>query len=305
MSISVKIFENDINVFSSILNEAASQILYHFTPPASAVRILKSGKFALTGAVGQSAEEKLMNKGKVFYLSATRSLTGAYHQIATSNKSQQIAIMFNLDGNWINQRYSAKATSYFGNREGQSAEAEDRIFSNKPEIPIDCISSIHILMEIEDDETISHNDVANASTVFELAKEKGIPVKLYDTRSSWLAQRKSVSDSDAVEAMEYYSDPESFTKPKEDSSDLPAITKITCQNIYTALASKNPHNSKLLTSLRGKANGKETEKTIRAAITFGRKPGFKDFEWYQKITQIMNKNKLTTLDQLINWMKTL
>ena len=106
MSISVKIFENNRQVFASTLFEAASQILYHFTPPSSAALLMKSGKFVLTGAIGQSAEEKLMNKGKVFYLSATRSLTGAYHQIATSNKSQQIAIMFNLDGNWINQRYS-------------------------------------------------------------------------------------------------------------------------------------------------------------------------------------------------------
>lgn len=305
MSISINIFEDNNRVFSSHLVEAASQILYHFTPPSSALRILKSGKFVLTGAVGQDAEEKLMNKGKVYYLSATRSLTGAYHRVATANKNQQVAIMFNLDGNWINQRYSAKSTSYFGNREGQSAEAEDRIFSNKPEIPIACISSIHILMEIEDDESISHQDVANASSVFELAKEKSIPVKLYDNRSSWLAQRKAVSEADAVEAMQYYGDPDSFAKPKDSSSDLPAITKITCQHIYTALTSKNPHNSKLLVSLRGKANGKETEKYMRAAITFARKPGFKDFEWYQKLTQIMNKNKLTTLDQFIDWMKKL
>ena len=167
------------------LFESLSQVVYHYTGPMAALKILKSGEFQLSSALG-SVEQQYMPKGKPYFMSTTRTKTGGYHQMSAGSRG----VLFVLDGNWFNQRYKSGPIDYWGNR-GTSmrpSEAEDRVYSAEPTIPIDGVTAVHAFLNVskEDPEHQAHNQ----SVVRELliaAKTRGIPAYFYNDLNSWLA----------------------------------------------------------------------------------------------------------------------
>ena len=75
-----------------LLTESLSRISYHYTNARAALKILKSGKFELSSALG-SVEQQYMPKDKPYFLSTTRTRLGGYHDYVGSS-----AVMFVLDG---------------------------------------------------------------------------------------------------------------------------------------------------------------------------------------------------------------
>lgn len=178
--------------------ERASPIVYHYTRLYSALKIVMSGKFELSSTIG-SIETNFAPKGKQFFLSCTRTKMGGYHDYIGSD-----AVMFNLDGNYYNSRYTARAVDYWNNRDmtnpnyaGKRHEAEDRIFSSEPTIPIDGILSIHIYVEPMDAkkrENWGEGTPAMARQLIIAAKKRGIKCYLYEDKDAWRLQdiRRSV-----------------------------------------------------------------------------------------------------------------
>ena len=181
-----------------LITEAVSSVVYHYTNLDAAARILTTGEFALSSTLG-SIEEKFAPKGYPYFLSTTRTRRGGYH----SNAIGDGAAMFNLDGNYYNQRYKGGPIDYWGDRHndyGRAAEAEDRIFSKEPTMSAGGITSVHIFVkplpvaavpgssvDIRARESIS-SYAARARTALLAAKKAGIPAYLYEDRLGWVNQ---------------------------------------------------------------------------------------------------------------------
>jgi len=169
-----------LDEFALALSESLSRVAYHYTGLPAALKILTSGEFQLSSTLG-SVEQQYAPRGKPYFLSTTRTRTGGYHDYVGST-----AVMFVLDGNWFNNNYTSKPVDYWGNRDpGQLShrqhEAEDRVFSKDPSIPIGGVTAVHILVKPDADP----EQKARARKALIAAKRQGIPSYFYTDESAW------------------------------------------------------------------------------------------------------------------------
>lgn len=170
---------------SEFITESLSRVAYHYTNLTAALKILTSGEFQLSSALG-SVEEKYVPKGYPYFLSTTRTKLGGYHTRISDG-----AAMFVLDGNWYNQRYRATSVDYWGDRDNTQSdrahEAEDRLFSRDPSIPITGVTAVHILCKfgrkLQDQASDSTRAWARQTII--AAKKQGIPVYFYTDPAAW------------------------------------------------------------------------------------------------------------------------
>lgn len=174
------------------LLESVSSTVYHFTGLSSAAEILKNNQFRLTASSGTKTERNLA-KGREYYLSTARSKVGDY----TLHQFYKDGLVFELNGDWFNQRYRGGPVDYWGkNRsegsgiKGRYKEMEDRVFSNEPYIPFpkdprNLIKSIHILWQWKPNETQNNQYLR---TVLIRAKQLGIPYYIYEGEHEFVLQ---------------------------------------------------------------------------------------------------------------------
>ena len=165
---------------TEFLIERISSRVFHYTRVTTALKILQSGKFELSHTLGTSWEAQFAPQGYPYFLSTTRTRHGGYH-----GWLGQDAVLFELDGDFYNQRYPGKAVDYWNNRDPakdhhKAHEAEDRIFSKEAAIPA-AIRAIDLYIAPDAD------DAARARTrqVIILAKKAGIPVNLFNDQEAW------------------------------------------------------------------------------------------------------------------------
>lgn len=186
-------------ILQDLISESLSRVAYHYTNLSAANKILQSGYFELSAAPG-SVEQQYAPPGKPYFLSTTRTKTGGYHQGFNWRGA-----MFNLDGNWFNRHYKSSPVDYWGNRGSglRASEAEDRVFSAEPTIPIDGVTAVHIFVSDEEEQ-----NRAVARQILIAAKTRGIPAFFYDNQKSWLAQdtrnTADVSQLKGSQANSYY-----------------------------------------------------------------------------------------------------
>jgi hypothetical protein len=195
---------------TELLLERASSQIFHYTNIHAGLKILTSGKFELSSTLG-SIEEKYAPKGYPYFLSCTRTLTGGYH----ANTVGDSAVMFNLDGNWYNQRYKAGPVDYWGDRHndyGRQAEAEDRIFGKTPTMPIAGVTSVHLYVEPMDAKRRANwgeGVPAQARQLLIQAKLKGIKTYFYEDKTAWRRQ-------DTTKCITIHKGQETVTGPSRD-----------------------------------------------------------------------------------------
>lgn len=165
-----------------IITEGLSPIVYHYTNLWAGENIVDSGEFQLSSTLG-SVEEQYAPKGYPYFLSTTRTKTGDYHRIIGDS-----AVMFVLDGTYYNQRYPARSVDYWLNRDpskayGREHEAEDRLFSRTPTIPIDGVTSVHVLLNLKSKP--EPNRYPKIRKLLVAAKRRGIPAYFYTEESAW------------------------------------------------------------------------------------------------------------------------
>lgn len=187
-----KLLQQGILKENTTLTERISSIVYHYTLLKSAYEILTQGKFELSSTVGTPWEHQLSPRQKYYFLSTTRTLLGGFRG------SRNLSVIFEINGDWINQRYSGHAVDYYNNRNpkyNKPHEAEDRILSNQHFIPIDCVKSVHILVE-----PINNKRVQSlVRKMLIVAKKRNIPAYAYDIRENW--QRLDTSTSISVSLL--------------------------------------------------------------------------------------------------------
>lgn len=168
---------------TEFVTESLSRVVYHYTSPHAAKKILQSGEFELSSTLG-SIEQQYAPPGYPYFLSTTRTRRGGYHDTGFSmNKG----VLFVLDGAWYSSRYPAGPVDYWENRDPAKAhhkthEAEDRIYSRKSTIPTGGVTAVHILVTDDADD----NTRAEARRTLILAKKQGIPAYYYSDSKAWL-----------------------------------------------------------------------------------------------------------------------
>jgi len=280
--------------------ESLSRIVYHYTSLGSAANILKTGEFQLSSSVGSQSEENINIPGYPYFLSTTRTKVGGYHEYVSAG-----AVMFVLDGNWYNQNYKSKPVDYWGNRNPTQShhkehEAEDRIFSKTPSIPIDGVSSVHILIK-----TDSTNEYlgGQARTVIINAKKRGIPSYLYDDESAWrkldTKNSVSISNNPTLRGPQHIArDSRSRYKPKGWLYQW--IQLITASNKNQLSKDADELRYSIIYNSYG-----DPERGLAADMSNARKPSSGvDRDNAVKIIDFMRKNRINTLKDLVELLKT-
>lgn len=159
-------------------------ILFHFTSPKNALSIVGSGDFHLSIASG-SVEEQF-SKEKLFFLSTTRTLSNIF-ATRTNGGSE---VLFVLDANKIRARNKVVPVDFWQNG-GEYSEAEERIVSDKPTIPIaGIIKEIHCNTGINEESRIKSNGMFLRSLAIQ-ARKKNIPIYMYGSKKDMLSRRAS------------------------------------------------------------------------------------------------------------------
>lgn len=175
------------------INEAATSILYHFASIRSALSILNSKHFELSSVTGNKSEEQYAPKDHPYFLSLTRTRVGDYHRYVGTG-----GVLFVLDGTWFNRNHKVTPIDYWErawqHSPDRSREAEDRVFSKTPTLPIDSVKEVHVLLK-EQDKWRS----PEARQLMIAAKRSGIATYFYVDEKNWrlLNKNKSISVADA------------------------------------------------------------------------------------------------------------
>jgi hypothetical protein len=165
---------------NEFLIERATDVLFHYTSIRAGLKILRSGNFELASVVGNRSEEQYAPAGHPYFLSLTRTITGDYHRYVGSG-----GVMFKLNGDWFNSRYIVKPIDYWDrawlhSNGTRTREAEDRVFSKEPTIPITPVTEVHVLLK-EQDEYRS----PETRQILVTAKQQGLPVFFYTDEAAW------------------------------------------------------------------------------------------------------------------------
>lgn len=282
------------------LFEGASDVLYHYTSIHAAAKILTQGKFELSSTIG-SIEEKYAPPGYPYFLSCTRTKVGGYHQMIGHS-----AVMFNLDGRWVNSRYKAGPVDYWGDRGqiagyGKDSEAEDRIFSKDPTMPVGGVTAVHVYMEPmteKDRKSWGTAAPALARKVLLAAKKNGIPAFLYEDKEAWRMQdtRKAVP----ITKRETLSGQEVTGRGGRTSSWLDPWLELIHKTATNQMSKKAQH---LAYSLAYDSHYymDSTIKSLENDFSNARKPNAgPDREVAVKIIDWMKKNRLNNLRQFVD-----
>lgn len=271
---------------------------------------MQSGNFELSSTLGAQSEEEFAKKGYPYFLSTTRTRVGGYHGYTGND-----AVMFVLDGDWFNDRYKSKPVDYWASKNHETgeitsyrdplkshhkeAEAEDRVLSKTPTIPIDGVTAVHVL--IKSDNT---NEYAGgwARTVIINAKRRGIKAYLYDDEKAWRAldTRNSIplSKNPVLRGPQHIVTRQSMYNRKGYLHPWVQLITATDKSQLTKDADKLRYSLGYTYDTQNAAQGLGTE------MSNARKPASGiDRENATKIISYMNQNKLSNLKDLVEYLK--
>lgn len=281
------------------LTEAASAIVYHYTNTAAAARILTSGEFLLASSTGTQAEKDYEVPGYPYFLSTTRSKVGDYHNRYVGSS----AVMFVLNGSWLNQNYKTKPIDYWNrawmyDTSGQrTREAEDRVYSKTPNIPANAesILEVHVLLKEQQE-----NRSPEVRTVLLSAKKQGIPAYLYTDETAWKLQdkRKAVSPGQAADLLKGQQPSRTSYRPSRNYLEdwLELIYKKNKGEL-------SPSALKKVHSLVVYGQGYRNEDDgLGTDLSNARKPSSADYPSAAKINTFMRQNNIKTPVDLKNYL---
>ena len=283
-----------------VITESLSRTAFHYTHLSTALKILESGNFELSSALG-SIEQQYMLKGKPYFMSATRTRRGGYHE----NVGRSSGVLFVLDGNWFNQRYASRPLDYWENRSPTGAqarrqhEAEDRIYSSEPTIPIDGVAAIHILYTLDDDEsvktTLDSNNMAIIRQLIIAGKTRGIPTYFYTDKIAW--QNMDLRNQGDVSILK---------GPRDKSWYRPMRKRSYMQNWIELMNAKAPNQlsrdaERMRYSLNYSYDVKNAIEALSNDMNNARKPDSgQERKDAVKIIAYMKQNGLNTLADFVN-----
>ena len=280
------------------LTEAASAIVYHYTNTGAAARIMSSGEFLLASSTGTQAEKDYEIPGYPYFLSTTRTRVGDYHNRYVGSS----AVMFVLNGSWLNNNYKTRPIDYWNRSWLQSGgtrdrESEDRVYSKTPAIPAtaESIREVHVLLK-EQQEYRS----PEVRTILLSAKKQGIPAYLYTDETAWKLQdkRKAVSPGQAADILKGPQPTRKSYSPSRNYLEdwLELIFKKNKEEL-------TPSAAKKLRSLIVYGQGYRNEDDgLGVDLSNARKPSNADYPSAAKINTFMRQNGIATTVDLKNYL---
>jgi len=286
--------------------ESLSSIVYHYTSIDSAYKIIKDGAFTLTNSIG-SSEASYTPSNQHYFLSTTRSVTGAYHHRETKN--HPYGVMLVLDGDYYNNSFKSKPVSYWGHRTGSGAELEDRLFSKTNKLSISGVKEAHILFSPDHSarEHFSDDIESILRKIILECNRKNIKTFFYTDKNSWLLldKNKTAKPSEII-GYEGNTKPFRETKPmsaflykkrindltywselvfKKDTSELSIGANKILTNILSSQRFQNEYNNfELLWSNNSEAKTSHPH----------------NLDMIANITKYMNDHKFKTLKSLFD-----
>ena len=208
----------------TVLQEALSDRLYHYTYVGTILDILEKDHFLPSVAFERPSEEEVGRDYK-YFISFARNLRGTFH------KEGRGSGYFVVNGRKLSQNYKGSAIDYwerakFDPKATKETEAEDRLFTNKPYVKdaAKYIEAVHISAPYQtkyssgrvQEEKYSEGLVDNMKKVAELGKSKGIPVYYHTDLGSY----RMANDKKAVDFAQW-------TKGAADAGIIePAVARI-------------------------------------------------------------------------------
>lgn len=159
---------------TKLLLERVSDVVYHLLKFQTAVEFLSQDVIKLTPAFSDT-EERKVSKGRLFFLSTTRSKSGTYTEQNARSTNRNLA-MFVLDGVRLSQNYKGVPVNFFANIKTDQDEMEDRVLANTPTIKAKpYVKEVHLLL-------VDQISDSQAAAVRKISSE--YPVFIYDGLSS-------------------------------------------------------------------------------------------------------------------------
>jgi hypothetical protein len=281
---------------TEFLAEAATAVVYHYAGIGAAAKILTSGVFQLSSVTGNKSEEMYAPPGYPYFLSTTRSRVGDYHRYVGSG-----GVMFVIDGTWLNRNYKTRPVDYWERAwlysdGARSRESEDRVFSREPEISIEGVTAVHVLLKEQ-----SEYRSPEARTVLIAAKKRGIPAYFYTDETAWRLQdtRKAVSPAAAAPVLKG-AQPKGATPSRPATMYLEPWLELIYKNNKSDLT---PRAEKLRYDLVYYGSRYPDEDSgLGVDMANARKPNSSDYPTAVKINNYMRKNKFPTTVALKNAM---
>lgn len=278
---------------NEILTESLSRVVFHYTNILSALKILESGNFELSSALG-SIETQSMPKGYYYFLSTTRTSQGGYHDFVGSS-----GVLFKLDGSWYNQHYRSSPHDYWNNRDPsmlhhRKHEAEDRLFSREPAISIDGVTEIHVL--VKPDAEKRHKMWARRVLI--AAKKRDIKTFLYNDVTDWRnLDRRHLVDPAWLKGID---EPKGYSPPRRPGYFSPWLELIFTDN--KSLLSRKA--DQIAYGLQYTYDRSDITKGLSNDFSNARKPDSDSFGRKQvvEIVKFMRANNFTTVEELVNFL---
>ena len=279
------------------LYESATPVLYHYTSIPNAQKIISTGLFRLTNSLGTRIEREKGIGDKPFYLSLTRTRLGDYHRYISSFG----ACMLVLDGNWFNSRYTVKPIDYWdrmwNNGTGErTRESEDRVYSNKPSIPSDAITEVHLYIA---------GDIPSAQKQYIVVllitcKKHQLPVFVYNDAETFrlLDKRKALSFPEVKQFLS--NNPEkqkNFPRYRRRETALSPVVELIRKSDRKQLT---PRAEKLAYNIQFYS---DSANVIEADIHNSRKPNEEGYDEANFITSFIRGKKLDGIPGLVAFLK--
>jgi len=274
------------------LSERISSRVFHYTRVTTALKIVESGQFELSHILGSTWEAQFAPKGHPYFLSTTRTRHGGYHGYLG-----QDAVLFELDGDFYNQRYPGKAVDYWNNRDPmrdhhKAHEAEDRIFSREPAIPAS-IRTIDLYTSVEADEMAR----ARSRRLLISAKKAGIPINFFNDETAW--RQRDLSKPGNIALLTGNDDARGYVSRRRGGYLKPWMELIQAKkkSQLSKDADSKRYNLQYTYDKQGMA------KSLAVDLSNARKPGpDADRNNAVRVIQFMLQNRLDTVNDLVNFL---
>jgi hypothetical protein len=283
---------------STVLVESATEILYHYSTPRSAVKTLSAGAFQLASSLGDPIETSFAPKGWPFFLSLSRSKLGEFH----ATKSDRSGVLYVLDGRSLAHNHKIKPMDYFAGiwktDPMRQPEAEDRLFSRESTLPITHVREIHVFQH-------PYNAMRGdqLEQIVTLADAHAIPIYVYDDWNSWLTQfKRRALSRDAIEKMFGGAKPVPSRERAQDS-----YYGDTLEHWIELITQSDPKRlSKKASDIQSDMIGYgqyyvNNDYGLARALANARKANTPEYPLVVKIFGIMRKNGLHTVQDLRQW----
>lgn len=276
--------------------------VFHATELPEAVKIVNSGCFELSPVIGSDVEIEL-SKGKYYYLSTMRTITGRYMKTPDKGSSVKKNVFFELDDDALSHNLKKTPVDYWRGDPNMS-ESEERYLSDDDTLcNIDkYVKGIHVLID-EDGYMMKEYPKKYLTQLYELNVNSPVPVYYYTDQNKYLTRRGGMTideylKSKGIDNVYDSIDFDSMNRPHKSNHideiisfyNDPKISSEVYKELDKYLSSSTLYVKDFVTDLKN---------TIHSARRSGGMKGDTSNKTVKDLINIMKKSKSKNIDDFI------